>query len=73
MDETLNLEEIDVTHGLKLKAKTMQDFKVRCASMGRKPNEIIREMMLAFNEDRLAIEMSEEKINERKLYHEPRK
>ena len=73
MDEANKLEDLDITHALKIKAKIMHDFKLRCSTMGRKPNEIIREMMLAFNDERLVIEMNEEKINERKLYHEPRK
>lgn len=40
-------------------------FDTKCASMNRKPNDVIREMVSAFNDDRLTITQTEA---ERGLY-----
>lgn len=43
-------------------------FSNKCSEFGKKPSEMIREFIIAFNEDRLTIEPNEQQRNQQGLY-----
>lgn len=55
--------------GLRLPAKDKHAFNDRCATFSRQPQEMLREMIVAFNEGRLTITVPKTQLNILKGIH----
>lgn len=59
---------------MRVNKEVKQAFMDRCNKAGRQYQEVLREVMTAFNEGRLRIEVSEEQLNNlENFYHVPGK
>lgn len=60
--------KLDSTLAIRIKDSAGDEFKRKCSVLGREYSEVMRELIDAFNDDRLTIQKSAEQIKQEELY-----
>lgn len=60
-----------IQYYVRISADKLQEFKDKCGVYGRDHSDVTRELLQAYAEDRVSITLTPEKLQERKVYHEP--
>ena len=58
------------THGFRIKEEDLANFRSKCETIARSPNDMLRELIVSFTEERIVIKPTPEQKQERKIYHE---